>query len=236
MNRRAFTLLELVVAMFMFSLVVGSLYGVVHAALLMRETMYVTLESVLPRDHAAAILRRDLGSCLPASGLFVGALLGEKGEEQSLRRDTLELYTASGIVGDASPWGDVQKVQYSVETLEGESTPSLVRRTTRNLLPSTEVEPEPEKLLDDVDALTITYYDGEEWQDSWDANTLGEMPQAISLVVAFSQADEDENEPVNARPPLELLIPVVVETVDTQQSGATGGSGSSGGSGGGGSR
>ena len=236
MNRRAFTLLELVVAMFMFAVVVGSLYAVVQAVLRMRESMYTRLESVLPRDHAAQIIRRDLANVVPASGLFAGAMDGEKVEDQGVRRDTLELYTTSGIVSDATPWGDLQKVEYSVESMDGGSTLSLVRRVTRNFLATTQEDPVPEKILDDVDTLTLTYYDGQDWQDSWDANTLNAMPEAISFVVTFADPNDtlasggglfgrQESAPSdNARPTLELLVPIVVQTVDTAQGGSPGGS------------
>lgn len=222
--RGGFTLLELVVSTLIFAVVVGSLFTVVQGAILMRERMYETLETPLPRSHAAAVIRRDLAGCVAPSGLLFGALLGEKEEERGVRIDQITLFTTSGIVDPAHPWGDLQRVQYRLDEV-GETDFGtewkLVRSVTRNLLASTEEDPAEETLLSGVASLTFRYYDGEQWQDSWDANARAEMPQAIVMLVEYLPTEAERP----AQPALEVSAPVVMTMPETAApaAGGTGG-------------
>jgi hypothetical protein len=60
--------------------------------------------------------------------------------------------------------------------------PSLVRSVTRNLLAPTVPPPDEEILCRNVRSFTVQYFDGTDWQDSWDSTTLGDiLPQAVAM-------------------------------------------------------
>jgi hypothetical protein len=62
--------------------------------------------------------------------------------------------------------------------------PVLVRRVTRNLLPTTEPEVEEEILCRDVRSFTVKYFDGTTWQDSWDSEAMGDvLPAAVEMTL-----------------------------------------------------
>jgi general secretion pathway protein J len=215
-NRGGFTLLELLTATAMFAVIVVALYTVFYGALRMRERAHDTFEERLPKDALIALLWRDL-SCAPVpGGILVGAFLGEKIEEGGQRLDRLELYTASATVDEKDPWGDIQKVVLSAETPEDADEVEgrdLVRETTRNLLASTEQEPEEQRLLHGLESLAFQYYDGKEWQDSWDSTTQeNALPLAVRIQIRFQSGEEKDRSQL----PIDFIVPMAAGTSTTE--------------------
>ncbi len=232
-----FTLLEVMIASMIFALLAASMYSVFYGALKLREKTYEAVEAGLPKDYIVSLIKRDMTSIMAPVGLLAGAMIGEIEEEDSFRRDTLEFYTASGVVNDYDPWGDIQKVEYYLTDIEtssgtdggsdldnlrdrttsyGATTGSdLVRVVTRNLLASTVEEPEEVRLFSDVESLEFSYYDGEYWQDSWDSTVEdNECPEAVLMRIDFFEDDD------GIRPqPIELMCEIVSKPAQDQTGG-----------------
>lgn len=210
--RGGFTLLELLTATAMFAVIVVALYTVFYGALRMRERAHDTFEERLPQDALIALLWRDL-SCAPVpAGILAGAFLGEKIEEGGQRMDRLEIYTASAVVDENDPWGDLRKVALFTETPEDADEVEgrdLLRETTRNLLASTEEEPEEQRLLHGLESLEFQYYDGEEWQDSWDSTTReNALPLAVRIQIRFQPGEEGSRSQL----PIDWIVPMAAGT------------------------
>jgi len=232
-RKNGFTLLEVLTATVMFAIIMGAVYSVFSAALRLRETAYQAFEKSLPRDYIAGIIRDDLANIMLPTGVLAGPMTGQRDEKGSLRMDSLEIHTDSGSIGNQYPWGDIQRIKYSLEEVDGSgnrrasasSEPGgkdLVRTVTRNLLATVEDNPETEYLLSGVQSLTIGYYYNEGWLDSWDSATRQEdstdstpLPLAIKFRVDFVPPQSGEREML----PLELVVPIVKAAVTpkTQQ-------------------
>lgn len=217
---RAFTLLEVLCATTMFAVIIGALYSVFYSGIRMRENAFAAFEEALPRTFVASIIRRDLTMIPNPSGLLAGPLIGESEEERAGRLDTLEIHTASGILDEEEPWGDIQRVEYYLDDPEDEEDEGydLVRAITRNLLATVIEDPEEERLLTNVESLEITYYDGEDWQDVWDTTTTeDELPGAVNFRVDFVQPDESDR---HARPrrPFEVMAQLIVKAPPEEES------------------
>jgi type II secretion system protein J len=210
---RAFTLIEVLVATAMFAVLIGALCVFFYGALQLRDTTHADIDRGLPGDYALQLLRGDLAACLPPVGLLAGEFFGERIEEGTARRDTLTLHTASGTLDEDDPWGDIQCVEYELEEPENDNEEGLVlvRLVTRNLLASTEEDPTTEKLLPGVEALEFSYYDGEEWEDSWDSTTEDNaLPMAVRVRIEFAE-DADGHVAL----PLEVVVPFEIQPRDT---------------------
>ena len=214
--RGGFTLLELLAAAAMFLVIIVALYSVFYSALRLRERANDSFEDRLSKDYVVSIIERDLAAALAPTGILAGPFVGEKEEQGSLRLDRLEIHTASGTIDEDDPWPDVQKVEYSAiepEDTENLNEKDLVRSVTRNLLSSIEEEPEQQRQLGDVQSLEFGFYDGESWQESWDSTTQeNELPRAIRVRIAFLPEEETESAPL----PIELIVPIAVETISTE--------------------
>ena len=221
--RRGFTLLEILSATMISAILLGALYAVYNGALKLRQKNYGSMEAGLPRAYAAEIMDRDFRNMLPPVGILAGAIIGETSEQNNTRYDRAEFFASTGAVTDKEPWGDIQKVEYYLADSEegdtegdeknGKPSKDLVRAVTRNLLASTTEGPIETRLLKGVRSLTIAYYDGAVWQDSWDSTTLDNaLPKAVNISIEF--APESEKEETEA--PLELLIESAASAVSSQ--------------------
>ena len=94
---RGFTLIEVLLAMAIFTVLVGALYSVFYGALRLRERTFEVTEAALPKDYIATIVKRDLTSIVPPVGILAGPMIGENEEDGEQRLDSLEFHTGSGI-------------------------------------------------------------------------------------------------------------------------------------------
>ncbi|MBN1903322.1 prepilin-type N-terminal cleavage/methylation domain-containing protein [Candidatus Sumerlaeota bacterium] len=215
-NRRGFTLLEILASTFISAILLSSLYTVFHGALKLREKTYAQLESGLPGSYIGMILRRDIVNMAPPTGILAGAVIGETNEVEGYRQDRMEFFATSGIINKDDPWGDILKVEYFLqeteEELEEQEGLNLVRGVTRNLLSPIAEEPEETILLEGVQSLEITYFDGATWQDSWDSTVVeNEAPRAVRIRMDFAPIKERES----VKAPLEFTFEISTQGAST---------------------
>jgi hypothetical protein len=199
-----------------FSMLVGALYALLFGSLRLREATFQAVESGMPREQVALILRRDFEHLVVPAGVLAGPLLGTMSEERGQRADTVTLFTTTGIVDDNHPWSDIQKVEYVLEeAVEGDMRPGmeLVRRVERNLLASSVNDDMDDlgewRLLGGVQGLQFEYWKQEEgWLDSWDSTAEENgNPQAVRMRMTFV-TDSETN---RTEPPLEMVFEVLTQ-------------------------
>ena len=174
-RRAGFTLLEMLVALGL----MGILATVLGVSLRTGFKARATAEAALGPARAAAIaleiLRREIASALPPTGILAGAFYGEDSPTSAGDRDAdfVEFYALSESGGRAAP--GIRKIVFALAASpEGEGD-VLVRRETANLLAPTVSEPTEEILCREVLSLNLRYYDGSAWQDSWDSGARGNV-------------------------------------------------------------
>ena len=229
----AFTLLELLLAVAVFSVVILAIHFVFFGAIRLRNKTTAATDAAVPLQQAVTILRRDLMNVLVPGSTFSGQFQSAPATASNLttsassaaggRRVSPDLYTASANLSDTLPWSEVQKVSYSLlPSTNGGAGLDLVRSITRNLLPALTEEPESQWLMAGVQDVVFQFYDGTQWRDAWDSTTeTTPLPQAIK--VQISLAPEDSGPARLA--PVELLVPVTVQARTNQVASASGGGG-----------
>jgi len=202
----AFTLIELIIAVAISAIVLASVSTLFFGAVHLRARASETAEMTLPVDRAVAIMKRDLEGVVP-----VGKLAGPMGSDAigigMIQPSLLEIFTGSASIGESNPWGDVQKIDYSLQAARRGNAlgHDLVRGVTRNLLDSTgTTPPEPQVLLRDVQTLQFSYYDGTNWNDTW-STTLSNIPIAVKVLINFVTTKND----TQIKPPVNFLVPIV---------------------------
>ena len=215
MRKHTFTLMEVILALSVTAILFSGMAMAFHRSLRLRETSFERNTEAIGKRVVESEFRRALSQVVIPDGTLAKPFVGEKQEDGDLRRDSLELAVMSYALSDQSI-GDIYKLSFTVEQNEETESYELIRSITRNLLAFAEEDPEEEVIAENIESLEITYYDGEEWVDSWDS-TIKEnaLPEAVKVVVDYSADDDDEAELARQ----ELIYPLVLSKPDSEQGG-----------------
>lgn len=232
---RAFTLIELLLAITLSALVISAVVAVLFAALRLRNQTARRLELASSIQQTLALLRRDLaGIALPstdstnamAGSLVYGGITGINDPAGT----GMQLFTTSGIISEFTPWADLQKVGYALRlptNAVGSIGRDLHRVVTRNLLPQLAETYEDQILLRDVQSFDLFFYDGSTWRNTWGGtNETVSIPRAVRVNLVVADADPAERErgmsANRSLLPYQIVIPVLV-TPATNSTSTTGG-------------
>lgn len=190
-NKFGFTLLEMLVALALVGVIAGTLYGSLYIAYKARERAHAAITPIRRAELAATLIRRDIESVLPPTGVLAAEFVGEDATDDSGRpADALVMHCCSHVPQEGVPGSDIRRVELTCETLEDdlEETSAIIRRTTTSLLAAETPEPIEDVLCRDVLAFNLRYFDGSEWLDAWDSTTQGDdLPLAVEVTVEIGR-------------------------------------------------
>jgi len=195
---RAFTLLELLVAMTMTAVLAGSLYATLGMAFQARRVADEAVGDIRRLELTMELMRADIRSAVVPSGILAGEFIGidESEEAGEGLGDSLLLHCTAdgGVLADGA--GDIRTVEFVCEADEDGEGMVLLRRMTSNLLTTKVLDPVEEVLCRGVDAFELRYFDGVDWLDNWDSgNQDNALPLAVEVTVRLvddEARDDDE--------------------------------------------
>ena len=217
---KAFTLIEMLLAVAICAIVLVAINGVFATAVRLRDKTSEAVEEASPVNRALDTLYRDLKAAVGPGGFLagdfkcgaaaMGATMGLSGEAGSAG---LDFYTATGAINDKAPWGDLQEVFYELKapTDRDQQGMDLVRCINRNLLATTTQTPEIHRLLSHVRTLEFECYDGTQWRNLWDTSN-GDTNLPATVRVRIQLAPRSGEQVSRETRPLELVIPLVTQT------------------------
>ena len=239
----AFTLIEVILAVGIFSIVLVAINTAFFAALRLRQKTSDALEQRLPLDHALSLMRRDLMNCVPPGGVLAGDFRsgnsggmagGSSGRSSSTaganrglgtaQNGGLDFFTSTGALTDGVPWGDIQEVNYQLQEPADRLHSygrDLVRTVTRNLLATASQIADAQRLVGNIESLDVLYFDGAQWRTDWDT-TAGDtgLPQAVRVRVQPASANGPS--PRGAQP-VEMVVLLESRSSTNQTQTAAGG-------------
>lgn len=206
----AFTLIEMILAIGVAAIVLITVCTVFFAAIRLRDATQNAVDNAKPADLALATMKRDLqcvvtptnGTTKVLSGDFRVGDITSFGESGPV---AVEMFTATGQLGDQEPWADIQRVTYELRDPVNRNTPGkdLIRSVTRNLLSPTTPEVDDQWMMSGVQSLTFSCYDGVQWWSTWD--TTGLTSDNTNLPVAVRV----DIQPVGSQmAPIEMVVPI----------------------------
>jgi prepilin-type N-terminal cleavage/methylation domain-containing protein len=246
---RAFTLLELLVALAMAAIIAGSLYASLRSGFRARAQAEAQVEPVRTAELATALLRADFESARPADGTLSGPFVGQDlTGDQGLAADSVSFFTlgnptdplaaaaaTAGAPADMSgvgltpTTGEARQVEIAITSYPGPggaAEPCLVRRVNTNLLAQVTAEPYEEVLCRGVRSLNVRYYDGLTWQDSWDSTTLDNaIPVAVEVTLELDRSTEGQQRIIQFPRVFLLSCSTLSATSTAGTGGAAGGTG-----------
>ena len=211
----SFTLLELLVAVSIFAIVLAAINTVFYSALKLRNKSSEVIEKNAPLEQALVIIKRDLSNIVPPGGPLSGQLQSTPTSTTNTIAGVVgpTFYCSTGTLNDLTPFGDIQKVSY---TLVQGTNPSkgmdLVRVVSRDLLAPIPQDPFGQLLISGVQQIGFFYYDPAQaqWIDSWDSTTQDPtLPSGIKMQILMAP---DEQAKTTVQPaPIEIVVPLLVQ-------------------------
>lgn len=170
-----FTLIEILVAVTISSLVLTGVYGVFARVSTTEQEIRARAECY---HHARSIFNR-LGKELGAAVLLDGV---PESEFKTTEHGALTFTSTSvpGADGNVS----LQQVHYRVQAADESETLKLQRYSSALL--ARQNEPQWRRLSSKVVELQWRFHDGIEWQDSWDSHVRNALPQTVELRLILS--------------------------------------------------
>ena len=187
---KAFTLLELLVAMTLMVVTAACLYTALYTGFRAKRSALSAVGPTSLAINAIELIKQDTYGILPATGTLAGAFLGTNSRDtKGMDIDSLEFYTTHIYADDEQLVGGLGKIELLLDEDDDENTDDdregyrLVRNVTTNLLSPKTVEYEEQVLCRNVQSLNLRYYDEEDgWMDDWDSTAdANSLPLAMEI-------------------------------------------------------
>ena len=205
-----FTLIEVILAIGISAIVLITICAVFFAALRLRDATQNVVDNATPVNQTMTFLRRDLenvvtptnGTSKVLSGDFKVGNVTSLGIGQPVE---IEMFTTTGELSDAKPWGDIQRVTYELRNPTTQNSPGkdLIRSVTRNLLSISTPDVEDQWMMSGVQSITFSCFDGAQWWNTWDTTGLmsvnTNLPTAVRVDIQLVG---------NNLAPIEIVVPV----------------------------
>lgn len=192
-DRRAFTLIELLLAIGMVAMLMLSLYVGMSTAFRARRSVSAQTDVMRQAKAALDLIEQDLRSVLPPGGTLAGPFLGTLAGTVA----TIDCYSLGADYATlGQPASDGMR-HVLLMTYEEGAGHTLVRYVTRDLLGTAGGSPEEEILARDVSTFTVRFYDGTTWTDTWDSTILSNaLPLAAEVNIGIKRPSVDDPERV----------------------------------------
>ncbi len=189
----AFTLLELILAMALMSVVAASLYASLSIGFKARRSAESAVEPVRKAELVMELLSHDIEATLPPTGILAGAFDGiDEQDSTGSNCDTLSFFSSAHEPDGEEVACDIRKIELALVTTFDTNERALVRRITTNLLAPKVLEPKEEILCRGVMSFNLRYFDGFDWLDNWDSVNQGNLlPQAVEVSLEVQRQEED---------------------------------------------
>jgi prepilin-type N-terminal cleavage/methylation domain-containing protein len=212
-NPRAFTLIEMILAIGVAAIVLVVINAVFFTALHLRDRTQAAVDEATPVDQALTMIRRDLQCAVTPkpsgvlSGDFKVGAVTSFGIAQPV---AIEMFSTTGALSENTPWGDIQKVTYELKDPADRATSGkdLIRTVTRNLLTVATPDVEDQWMMGGIESMQFSCFNGSQWFDTWDTTdtTTGNTNLPVAVRVLIQMAG---NNNANTRPqPIEILVPI----------------------------
>jgi prepilin-type N-terminal cleavage/methylation domain-containing protein len=207
MKTRGFTLLELIVATLIFTLVIAAAYSLFASARGLTVTAEARAELFQTARAAIKTIEDDVRGAVMSGSAFDTGFVGTHVGSSTEPLDTIDLFAVNTHAMDLAQDQamllpgktidrkiDLSRVSYWIEQGNGAyKARGLVRQRQKLLTSPTLVVPNNdtvEEISADVIFLGFRYYDYiSGWQDSWDSTQANYLPQAVEVTVYVKGQD-----------------------------------------------
>jgi general secretion pathway protein J len=227
MKRNGFTLLELIVAMSIFTIIAAATYSMFDSARSVSTRAEFRAQLFQTARAALQAIEEDLrGAVMPANAAVDTGFISTNSGSEKEAVDKLEFFTATRHTAsaydvnatDVVRGGDVSKVTYWVEPDLKRPAHGLVRERPKELTPPSgpvHRDEDVQEVAPDVVYVNFRFFDNGQWLDTWDSTQVRKLPKAVEVTITVrgEWRDEEILEPFMTR----VYLPVGGETPEKTQ-------------------
>ena len=213
--KRGFTLLELIVAMVLFSLVMSAAYALFDSGQSLSSDAQKVSAVQQEVRFVLETFRRDLQGTVGVGSYSESTVYQFLGTNEGTEEEPLDEVRFLAInretVSSSAPESDLGLTRYYLIGEEEDiAQKGLVRIKNSDLLSAIEVEEEEaQEIGPNVVFFGLRYYDGSDWQESWDSTLSLTLPRAIEVTLfILVPGSEDDIQSFTGK----IFLPVAAET------------------------
>jgi len=199
--------MEMMIAIVACAIILAAVHTVFYGAVRLRNTTDAAIAEKRPRWQALSVIEHDLANLMPVGGILTSNLQYSGGAMSE--QVSPEFYVSTGTLSDETPWPEVQKVSYLLtESTNAWAGKDLIRAVMRNVLAESDEQPTYQWLLGGVNQVAFQFFDGSQWQDSWDSTTEAvPTPVGIRVQIELTSTNRQDQLPL-----LEVVVPISVQS------------------------
>ena len=189
MNRRGFTLLEILIAVVLLGIITAALYGSYFTVLRARERASQGMEARRELGSTLDLLRREIASSAYNRADKRLLLVVEDRDIFGKPASLLVLTTLAPQSNQIRKESGIIKVQYRLQ--EKDSHSILTRREQDSFMAAEtaeSVETAAYPQMERISSFLVECYDGSKWVKTWNTDLNGALPKRIRVTV---QVEED---------------------------------------------
>lgn len=165
----------------------ATLYASLTVAFKARSSAIQAVRTIRRTSMVMDYLRADLQSACVPRGTFAGLFVGMPREAGASLGDELSFYSTASDIQPGPGTGEIKQINYTLEADPTTGQALLYRRVQGNLGAIVAPVPTEEIIGRDIQTFTLRYFDGADWQESWDSSTLNNMlPKAIEVTLEMT--------------------------------------------------
>lgn len=176
-----FTLVEVMIALFILSIIFSILYSSFFPTQKVIRNIEKRREEWKVLETGLHILSNDIRTIsLPASN----AISLFKGNDTYTRQPMITFSAYTSFQSDGI--GRLRKVAYNIEEDLDERGTFILRRL---LYKGSEEIIEDEVLIDGLEEIEFSYFDGKDWKERWDAKDSDNLPKGVKVSISSKRGD-----------------------------------------------
>ncbi len=175
-----FTLIELLVAVAILAVLIVAIYTTLFNVLGTREVVEAQMDRLHAFRRFSALFEKEVRSSYMKSSDPRTLWQGRGGEDTSRPMGSLS-FTYYAYPAGRSPSGDLEAVSYTAEDTPDRGI-TLFRQTWNPYTGQRSVRAE---VMEDIEGLDISFYDGEHWVKTWDGVEHKGPPLAVRLSIGI---------------------------------------------------
>lgn len=179
-----FTLIEVVIAVALLSLVMSSVYGIFTTI----STTEQRLQSESELYHQARVIFDRLGREL--SGSYLATSNENSAFSASNENGTPYLaFTSTSAITKGAQQGGLVRLRYELSTERNKTVGRLLRSSVPLFVPD---DPQKgQRLSSQIKQVQWRFYDGNDWQDDWDSSQSNTLPQTVEISMTLMNNDHE---------------------------------------------